>query len=207
MKLYTHWNKVIHSVAIDMVDYMRRYSVNLEDAIADYDQPLNAQERAEVRECASAMLQSETNKANQMMPQLELNNYDTTEEREAMQTALDAAVEQMQSQDWLKSMEIAITGVELCRYEGPNGQGCAFRPAIAHYDDDMEGRDASDLISMYPDNLHEWALNLPADFASALQNCHDGGDTPERMQANFAEMANEFHLRLNYSPAQFKKGN
>ena len=123
---------------------------------------------------------------------------DTTEQREAMQTALDAAVEQMQSQDWLKSMEIGRTGVELCRYEGPNGQCCAFRPAIAHYDMDMEGCDASDLISIYPDSLHEWALKLPTDFVSALQNCHDDGDTPERMQANFAEMANEFHLRLNY---------
>ena len=59
MKLYMKWNKVIHSVASDMLDYMRRYNVNLEEAIADYDQPLNAQERAEVRECASAILDAQ----------------------------------------------------------------------------------------------------------------------------------------------------
>ena len=59
MKLYMKWNKVVHILAQDMIEYMRRYNVDLEEAIADYDQPLNAQERAEVRECASAMLDAQ----------------------------------------------------------------------------------------------------------------------------------------------------
>ena len=52
MKLTT----VVPIISQDMIDYMRKFNVDLEEAIDCYSQPLNAEQRATIRECALAML-------------------------------------------------------------------------------------------------------------------------------------------------------
>lgn len=60
-----------------------------------------------------------------------------------------------------------------CLYRSPEGLGCAFAPAIKHYDPDMEDSTANHLLENHKEDLYDWVHDVDTNFALDLQNAHD----------------------------------
>lgn len=96
--------------------------------------------------------------------------------------------------------EVSGKGVgSICRYDGPNDMGCAFRPAIMTLDPKMEGAGADE----YPlDNLHPWARELDRDLVGDVQNAHDSSCRLEG-----AEFLTAFEEKMIIAVSSYNRAN
>lgn len=94
------------------------------------------------------------------------------------------------------SVNFLNEGLNVCMYDGPDGLGCAFRPAIMTFDSEMEGESADE----YPkENLHEWARDLPSSLVTEVQSAHDcscrlkGKAFVEAFERKMRQVASDFN--------------
>ncbi len=89
----------------------------------------------------------------------------------------------------------------VCRYDGGDGIGCAFAPAIKDYDPEMETVSAADVIEQFPNKVHAWVRDVNKLFANEVQRAHDNAviQTPRehfmsKFKANMAAVAERYSL-------------
>ena len=101
-----------------------------------------------------------------------------------------------------------LDGIKTCKYHDGKGNGCAFAPMIAQYDESMEGIIAYDLIKLYADKLYPSAIESGSEFCQSIQQCHDhaalSDQTDEEFMIGFERNMKSLaaHYELNYQPVK-----